>query len=82
MNKGTKLFISILEDAKKYVKGELELDHFAGNWYAMDYREDLQEAFPIEVKGFNNLLITDKDAESRRIDIRKCCDICDVAYVG
>lgn len=82
MNKSEKLFISILEDAKKCVKGELELDCLDGNWYAMDYREDLQAAFPIEVEGFNHLLITNEEAESRQINIIECCNVCGIAYVG
>ena len=82
MNNGTKTFIKILEDAQKYVKGELELDLVDGAWYAMDYRADLEGAFPIDAKGFNDLLITTEEAEKHGIDIIKCCDICDISYVG
>ena len=74
--------ISIIEDAKRYVKGELELDLVEDVWIAMDYREDLGGAFPVEVKDFNNRIITAGEAKSRNIDVRKCCDICGIAYVG
>lgn len=83
MNKSsTEIFIDLLEEAKKYVKGELELDCFEGKWYAMDYREDLEGAFPIEAKGYNHAIITDNEAKRVGIDIKKCCDICGISYVG
>ena len=74
--------IDIIENAKKYVKGELELDCIDGIWIAMDYREDLGGAFPIEVKGFNNKIIKVGEAEAKGIDVRMCCNYCGVAYVG
>ena len=48
----------------------------------MDYREDLECAFLIEVKQYNEPLITDKEAQRKDIDIRKCCDECGISYVG
>jgi hypothetical protein len=74
--------ILIIEDAKRYCKGELELDLNDDVWIAWDYREDLEGAFPIDVKGFNDKIITVSEAENSGVDVRKCCDICGVAYVG
>ena len=76
------ILIDMIEDAKKYVKGELELDCVNEVWIAMDYREDLGGAFPIEVKGFNNKMIKVSEAEKYKVDVRKCCDSCGIAYVG
>ena len=81
-NNSIKIFISLLEEAKKCVKGELELDCFDGEWYAMDYREDLGAAFPIEINGFDKPLITEDEAKNRCINIIKCCDELEIAYVG
>ena len=75
-------FLEMLEEAKRYVKGELELDCVDGGWYAMDYREDFEGAFPIEAEQYNKPIITDKEAEEKHIDIIKCCDECDISYVG
>lgn len=80
-NDNEKRFIEMLEEAKKYVKGELELDNFDGEWFAMDYRADLHCAFPIEAKQYNKPLITDKEIKEKYIDFIKCCDTCDVSYV-
>lgn len=81
-NDNEKKFIDIINEAKRYVKGELELDCVDGEWYAMDYREELECAFPIESKIYNNLLITSKEAERKGIDVIKCCDECGIFYVG
>ena len=75
-------FIAMIETAKSYVRGELELDNFDGEWFAMDYREDLEGAFPIEIKPYDKPIITDEEAEEKGIDIIKCCDECDISYVG
>lgn len=75
-------FIAMLEKAKRYVKGELELDCFDGEWYAMDYREDLGGAIDIEAKQYNKPLITNEEAEKNGIDIIKCCNECDIYYVA
>lgn len=77
-----KVFIEIIEDAKKYAKGELELDLVDDVWVAMDYREDLGGAFPIAAKGFNSKIITVSEAKKCKVDVRKCCNICGIAYVG
>lgn len=81
-NNNEKMFIDIVNEAKRYVKGELELDCVDGKWYAMDYREDLEGAFPIEANQYNEPLITDEEAEHKGINIIKCCDMCDVSHVG
>ena len=82
LNNDEKRFIEILEKAKRYVKGELELDCDDGKWYAMDYRKDFECAFPIEAKGYDLPVITDDAAKRHGIDIIKCCDKCGIAYVG
>lgn len=83
LNEKEKQLIDILEDAKKYCKGELELDlNDEGIWMAWDYREDLGGAFPIEAKGFNDRIISISEAENRGIDVRRCCDECGISYVG
>lgn len=82
MNKNEKLFIDLLEEAKRYCKGELELDCWDNEWYAMDYRAELEGAVQIEADVYQLPLITVEEAERKGIDIIKCCDECDVAYVG
>ena len=82
MNAEERKFISLLEDAKNYVKGELELDCFDGEWYAMDYREELGGAFSIGVSKFDIPLITDEEAKNMQIDIIKCCNECNIFYVA
>ena len=81
-NQNEKAFVDMLEKAKRCVKGELELDNFDGCWFAMDYREDLEGAFGIEIKPYDQPIITDEEATKKHIDIIKCCDACDVSYVG
>lgn len=55
-NDNEKKFIKTLEDAKRYVKGKLELDDFEGKWFAMDYREDMESAFNIDTTPYNEPL--------------------------
>lgn len=81
-NNNEKEFINIINEAKKYVLGELELDNFDGEWFAMDYREDLEGAFDIEEEPYNKPLITEEEAEERGIDVIKCCNECDIYYVA
>lgn len=82
LNNNEKKFIEILNEAKKYVKGELELDCVDGEWFAMDYREDFECALPINTTKLNNPLITNKEAKRKGIDVVKCCDECGIYYVG
>jgi hypothetical protein len=82
MNENEKLFIDLLEDAKRCCKGELELDCWDDEWYAMDYRADLEEAVQIEADVYQLPLITVEEAERKGIDVIKCCDACDVSYVA
>lgn len=81
LNNNEKKLIDIINEAKRYVKGELELDCVDGEWYAMDYREELGGAFPIEAKQYDEPIITDEEAEEKGIDIIKCCDECGIFYV-
>ena len=82
LNDNEKNFVKLLEQAQRYVKGEVELDCFDGEWFIMDYREDLCGAFPIETNGFEKPIITDKEAKQKGIDIVKCCNKCGILYVG
>ena len=84
-NAKERILIEKIEVAKRYCKGELELDlfendEFGDGWYAMDYREDLECAFPIDQ--YEKPLIKIQTTHKYNIDVRKCCDYCDVAYVG
>ena len=79
--------IEKIEEAKNYCKGELELDLFENDmfgdgWYAMDYREDLECAFSINSTKFDKPLITEETAQKYNVDVRECCDYCNVYYVG
>lgn len=79
-NDNEKKFIDIINEAKRYVKGELELDCLDGEWYTMDYRADCECALWMD--GIYELpLITVEEAERKGIDVIKCCDECNVAYV-
>lgn len=79
--------IDKIEEAKEYCKGELELDFFEDDmfgdgWYAMYYREDLECAFSINSAKYDKPLILEETTQKYNVDVRKCCDYCDVAYVG
>lgn len=82
LNNNEKKFIEVINEAKRYVKGELELDCVDGKWFAMDYRENLEGAFPIEAKQYNEPIITNEEAKEKSIDIIKCCNECGIFYVG
>lgn len=79
-NNNEKNFIDIINEAKRYVKGELELDCFDDEWYAMDYRKDCETALWID-SIYELPLITVEEAERKGIDVIKCCDECNVSYV-
>lgn len=74
--------IAMIEKARGYVKGEVELDCIDGEWYARDYREDLGGAIPIEAEPYRKPLITDDEADNKGVDIIKCCEMCGIYYVG
>ena len=82
LNENEKQFVSKMEYAMRYCKGELELDLEGEMWVAWDYREDLEGAFPIDVEGFDDEMISELEAKRLDIDVRKCCDYCDISYVG
>lgn len=82
LNKNEKAFVEMLEEAEKHVGGELELDCVDGEWFAMDYKENLGGAFRLERPPYDRPIISDEYADKKNIDIRKCCDACGVAYVG
>lgn len=81
-NDNEKKFIDIINEAKRYAVGELELDCVNGKWYAMDYRVDWGGAIPMEAEQYSLPLITNEEAKRKGIDIIKCCDECDIYYVG
>ena len=82
LNNNEKKFVDAINEAMRYVKGELELDCFEGKWFAMDYREDLEGAFFIEAKEYNKPLITVSEAKNKGINVIKCCNECHISYVG
>lgn len=82
-----KELIEKINGAKKHCKGELELDLFTNDtygygWYAMDYREDLEAAVEINNKEYDKPLILAETAYRHDVDVRRCCDVCGVYYVG
>ena len=74
--------IAMIEKARGYVRGEVELDCVDGEWYARDYREDLKCAFIIGTAPYHEPLITEEEAEVKGIDVIKCCEMCGIYYVG
>lgn len=82
LNDNEKNFIEILNEAMRYIKGELELNNVEGDWYVLDYREDLGSAFNIDVAPYDKPLITEEEAEEKGIDVRKCCDYVGAYIVG
>jgi len=72
--------IGRIEEAKRYVIGELELDNCDGNWFAMDYREEFEQAFYME--RYSDPFITDDEAERKNINIVRCCEYCGIYYVA
>lgn len=87
LNENEKLFVEILDNAKKCCKGELELDLCVDedegfSWFAMDYREELEGAFAIAISPYDKPLISEERAEEMRIDVRKCCDAVGAFIVG
>jgi len=82
LNDNEKKLVEKLENAKRYVKGELELNCDDGVWTALDYSAYLGGAFSIEAEGFDGKIITVSEAESLGVDVIKCCNECGIAYVG
>ena len=80
--KNEKDLITALNEAQKYVKGELELVCEDGKWFAADYREELNYSLPTEIAPYNTPLITEETASKNNIDIIKCCNECGIYFVG
>jgi len=79
------LVIKKINEAKQYVKGELELNQNeeTGDWYALDYREDLGQAFSIRNSKYENEpLFTNEWVLKLHVDLEKCFNACSVACVG
>lgn len=81
-NEYEKALIETIEEAKRYCKGELELDLFEDGWFAMDYRKDYEAAIPINNNKYDKPLITEETAQKYNVDVRECCDFCDIYIVG
>lgn len=77
-----KILIDIINKARCFVTGELELDYEDGAWYAKDYREESGGVFPINEKEYQNPIIYSEEIEEFNIDIVKVCDECHVYYVS
>ena len=87
LNVNEREFVTKIEEAMRYCNGDLELDLFDDEaygygWYAMDYKKEYDAAFPINNKKYDKPLITKEDAEKYKINVQKCCDYCNVYYVG
>lgn len=82
LNNNEKEFITILKKIMQQINGELELNCINGKWYAMNYKEDIKCASPVEVSVCNQPLITTEIAKNKNINIIKCCNNCDVFYVA
>lgn len=89
-NKYEKALIEKIEEAKRYCRGELELDFLShyeeeclNGWYAMDYKECLGGAFEINANGYDKKpLISGDEADKYNVDVIKCCSFCNICYVG
>ena len=82
-NEHERSLINVIKEAKRYCKGELEIDLLDDGWYAMDYREEYESAFFIEENGYNEKpLISEETIKKYNVNVRKCFDYCDVSYVG
>ena len=82
LNENEKKFVELLDGAWRCVKGDLELDNFEGEWFAMDYREELGGAFGISIEPYDKPLITEEEAERQNIDVEKCCGYVCAYIVG
>lgn len=74
--------ISRINEAKMHVSGEIELSKENGNWYARDYKEDLDGSFIINNSKYIEPLITEEEIKDYDIDVEKCCNYCDSYQVG
>ena len=81
-NKNEQQLILKIEAAKRHCKGYLEFDLFEDGWFAMDYREEFEAAVPIDSEKYDVPIITEETAQKYNIDVRKCCDYCDIYIVG
>ena len=71
--------VETLSFLKKHVEGELELSLEEGQWYARDYKESLGGSFSVKHKYYSQYPVI---SEETKIDVRKCCQICDIYCVG
>ena len=82
--------IEKIEEAMKYVAGEIEVDYqeadedynIVAGWYALDYRKDMEAAFGIDNKAYDEPIITEEEAELYDVDVERVCDYLDIWYVG
>ena len=80
LNENEKRFVEILEKARRYCAGELEVvfDFSNDAWWARDYKELWGGSYIIETDDFElRPLILASTAKTYHIDVEKCCN-----YVG
>lgn len=82
-NEYEEALIKVIKEAETYCKGELEIDLLEDGWYAMDYRPEFGAALAILENGYlSKPLISKETVEKYNVDVRKCFDYCNIAYVG
>lgn len=81
-NEYEQALIEAIEEAERCCEGDLELDLFEDGWFAMDYRREYEAALPINLPKYNEPLITKETAQKYNIDVIKCCDYCDIYFIG
>ena len=82
-NDNEKILIALIEEAKQYCEGELELFHDEDGWYARDYKPWLNESFVINKNDYDvQPLITDETIQNYKVDVDACCIRCNVYVCG
>lgn len=90
LNEYEKALIQEIEKAERYCVGDLEMnyqdwqeeEHLIG-WYAMDYREMIGAAFPIEANGYDKKpIISRSTIEKYNVDVHRCFAKCHVYVCG
>lgn len=81
-NEYEKALIAAIQEAERYVKGELEMQCHDGDWFAWDYREEYEAAFSMEVNDYHTKPIISKETiKKHNVNVIKCLDYCNVYYV-
>lgn len=90
LNEYEKALIQEIEKAKRYCVGELEMNYqnhyeeeYLNGWYALDYKESFERAFPIESNGYDKKpVINNKTIQKYNVDVYKCFEKCNVYVCG